>query len=146
MTNRSRGRANLALVLLALLAGQSVPAAFAQTATPTAPAVYMGRRIATTMHYTGAPWLVRESRQREEDCESLLRALAVKTGQTVCDLGCGNGFYTLKLARQVGPKGRVYAVDIQPEMLRMLKEAARRERLRNVVPQKSLRWVRIWLL
>jgi SAM-dependent methyltransferase len=95
---------------------------------------YMGREIATTMHYSGAPWLVRESRQREEDCKRLLAALKVKPGETVCDLGCGNGFYTLALARLVGPKGKVYAVDIQPEMLKMLKERAKKERVGNVTP------------
>src|SRR5438477_5415212 len=92
--------------------------AFPQT---TAPAVYMGREIALTMHYTGAEWLTRESRQREEDCATMLKALNVKPGQTVCDLGCGNGFYTLKLAQLVGPTGKVLAVDIQPEMLEMLR-------------------------
>ncbi len=95
---------------------------------------YMGREIATTMHYTGAPWLVRESRQREEDCKRLLAALKVKPGETVCDLGCGNGFYTLSLARLVGPKGKVYAVDIQPEMLEMLKQRTKKERVGNVAP------------
>ena len=70
---------------------------------------YMGREIAQTMHYTGAPWLVRESRQREEDCRLLLEALQIQPGQTICDLGCGNGFYTLELARRVGPEGTVYA-------------------------------------
>ena len=81
---------------------------------------YRGREIAQTMHFTGAPWLVRESRQREEDCRLLLEALDVRPGQTICDMGCGNGFYTLELARRAGAEGRVYAVDIQPEMLRML--------------------------
>lgn len=95
---------------------------------------YMGREIATTMHYSGAPWLVRESRQREEDCKRLLTALKVKRGQTVCDLGCGNGFYTIRLARLVGPEGKVYAVDIQPEMLDMLKKSAKKERVSNVTP------------
>lgn len=95
---------------------------------------YMGREIAQTMHYTGAPWLVRESRQREEDCRMLLEALALKPGQTVCDLGCGNGFYTLELARQVGPEGTVYAVDIQPEMLRLLVTRARQAKLFNIRP------------
>jgi ubiquinone/menaquinone biosynthesis C-methylase UbiE len=98
---------------------------------------HMGREIAQTMHYTGAPWLVRESRQREEDCRMLLEALAIKPGQTVCDLGCGNGFYTVELARQVGPRGTVYAVDIQPEMLRMLAERAAAENLRNIRPVLS---------
>jgi len=89
------------------------------------------------MHYTGAPWLVRESRQREEDCRMLLEALAIKPGQTVCDLGCGNGFYTVELARMVGPRGTVYAVDIQPQMLRMLAERAAAEGLRNIRPVLS---------
>ena len=95
---------------------------------------YMGREIAQTMHYTGAPWLVRESRQREEDCRMLLEALQIKPGQTICDLGCGNGFYTLELARQVGPEGTVYAVDIQPEMLRLLVTRARQAKLFNIRP------------
>ena len=95
---------------------------------------YMGREIAQTMHYTGAPWLVRESRQREEDCRLLLEALQIKPGQTICDLGCGNGFYTLELARRVGPEGIVYAVDIQPQMLRLLVARARQEKLFNIKP------------
>ncbi len=95
---------------------------------------YLGREIAQTMHYTGAPWLVRESRQREEDCRMLLEALELKPGQTVCDLGCGNGFYTLELARRVGPEGTVYAVDIQPEMLRLLVARARQAKLFNIRP------------
>lgn len=95
---------------------------------------YMGREIAQTMHYAGAPWLVRDSRQREEDCQMLLKALALEPGQTVCDMGCGNGFYTLELARRVGPEGKVYAVDIQPEMLHLLAERSRAEKIRNVKP------------
>jgi ubiquinone/menaquinone biosynthesis C-methylase UbiE len=95
---------------------------------------YLGREIAQTMHFTGAPWLVRDSRQREEDCKLLLGALELRPGQTVCDLGCGNGFYTVELARRVGPTGTVYAIDIQPEMLRMLAERAAAERLANIRP------------
>lgn len=106
---------------------QSVPIPPAQTH-------HFGREIAQTMHYTGAPWLVRESRQREEDCRTMLKALGVKPGQTICDMGCGNGFYTLQLARLVGPKGLVYAVDIQPEMLQMLARNAGEARLANIRP------------
>jgi ubiquinone/menaquinone biosynthesis C-methylase UbiE len=101
---------------------------------PPAQTHHFGREIAQTMHFTGAPWLVRESRQREEDCRTMLKALAVKPGQTVCDMGCGNGFYTLQLARLVGPKGLVYAVDIQPEMLQMLARNAAEARLTNIRP------------
>jgi ubiquinone/menaquinone biosynthesis C-methylase UbiE len=95
---------------------------------------HRGREIAQTMHYEGAAWLVRESRQREEDCRQLLDALAVEPGQSICDMGCGNGFYTLELARRVGPRGVVYAVDIQPEMLRMLAERAATAGLANIRP------------
>jgi len=101
---------------------------------PPAATHHLGREIARTMHYTGAPWLVRESRQREEDCRMLLEALGVGKGQTICDLGCGNGFYTLELARMVGPEGIVYAVDVQPEMLRMIAERAGDDNLTNIRP------------
>lgn len=115
--------------------------ATAQVATqeaPPAPTHYKGREIATTMHYLGAPWLVRDSRQREEDCETLLEKLDVRPGQVVCDMGCGNGFYTLQLARLVGSKGKVYAVDVQPEMLRLLRQRAKQARLANIVPVLGL--------
>jgi ubiquinone/menaquinone biosynthesis C-methylase UbiE len=101
---------------------------------PPAQTHHFGREIAQTMHFTGAPWLVRESRQREEDCRTMLKALEVKPGQTVCDMGCGNGFYTLQLARLVGPQGLVYAVDIQPEMLQMLAHNAAEAGLTNIRP------------
>ena len=121
------------LVCIAVL-GVTAAANAQLVAIPPAQTHYMGREIAQTMHYTGAPWLVRESRQREEDCRLLIEALAIKPGQTVCDIGCGNGFYTLELARLVGPQGTVYAVDIQPEMLRMLAHSATERGLGNIRP------------
>jgi ubiquinone/menaquinone biosynthesis C-methylase UbiE len=93
---------------------------------------YQGREIAQTMHYLGAPWLLRESRQREEDCETMLNQLRLKPGMTVCDLGCGNGFYTLHMAALVGPQGKVLAVDIQPEMLRLMEARAADADLHNI--------------
>jgi 2-polyprenyl-3-methyl-5-hydroxy-6-metoxy-1,4-benzoquinol methylase len=93
---------------------------------------YKGREIAQTMHYLGAPWLTRESREREEDCTTLLKALKIKPGDSICDMGCGNGFYTLKLARMVGERGKVIAVDIQREMLELLKESAAAENVNNI--------------
>mgnify|MGYP001795790432 CR=1 FL=1 len=88
------------------------------------------------MHYAGAPWLVRESREREEEPDKLIGALGVERGQTVCDLGCGNGFYALRLAPLVAPTGRVLAVDIQREMLELLRERAR---ARSVPGIKTIR-------
>jgi cyclopropane fatty-acyl-phospholipid synthase-like methyltransferase len=106
----------------------------AELQVPPARTEYFGRKIAPTMHYTGAPWLTRESRQREEDCATMLRELKVKPGMVVCDMGCGNGFYTVQLARMVGPEGSVFAVDIQAEMLRMMQARAEQAGLENIRP------------
>ncbi len=108
--------------------------AIAKEPVPPALTEYLGREIAVTMHYTGAPWLVRESRQREEDCEQLLKALKIQPGQVVCDMGCGNGFYTLQLADMVGPQGNVLAVDIQSEMLGYLRSQMRKKKVTNIQP------------
>lgn len=96
--------------------------------------VYEGRMIAQTMHYLGAEWLIRDSREREERCSLLLVNLGIKPGMTVCDMGCGNGFYALQIAKMVGRQGKVLGVDIQPEMLQMLKARAAEQKVKNVVP------------
>lgn len=98
---------------------------------------YKGRVIAQTMSYHGAPWLIRESREEEENPSKLLAALQLQPGQTVADIGCGNGFYTLLMAEKVGPAGKVYAVDIQPEMLQLLGKRAKAAGLDNIVPVLS---------
>ena len=98
------------------------------------PGWYMGREIAPTMSASGAEWLTRKTRQREEQPRKLLKALQVKHGQQVCDFGCGNGYYTLPLARAVGPRGKVFAVDIQQEMLDLLDARAQPRGLENIEP------------
>ena len=95
---------------------------------------YMGRTIAPTMHFSGAGWLTRPTRDQEEEPLKLLNSLKIKPGQTVCDFGCGNGFHSLQLAKRVGPTGAVHAVDIQPEMLEMLRERAGPRGLENIKP------------
>ena len=111
----------LPAVLLAALVAQVAPP---QEAAPPL-REYMGRKIAPTMSYEGGPWLVRVTREKEESCSKLLAALELKPGQVVADVGSGNGFYTFPLAKLVGPKGKVYAIDVQPEMLAMLEERAK---------------------
>lgn len=120
----------LQMLLLALAIGQEKPA----SKVPPALDEYKGRTIAQTMHFAGAPWLIRDSRQREEDCERMLANLGVKEGMTVCDMGCGNGFYSLQLATMVGDAGRVLAVDVQPEMLKLLRERMEKHGIDNVTP------------
>lgn len=108
------------------------PAPIAEPALPPPPSHYRGREIAQTMHWRGAEWLMRETRETEENATRLLDALNVQPGWTVCDLGCGNGYHTLPLARLVGSEGRVYAVDIQQEMLDLLAERTAAAGITNV--------------
>jgi cyclopropane fatty-acyl-phospholipid synthase-like methyltransferase len=119
-------------LLLAILAVAPVRAR-GEEKLPPALDYYKGREIAQTMHYLGAPWLTRESRDREEDCHTLLKALSLKPGMTVCDMGCGNGFYSLRVAEKIAP-GQVLAVEIQPEMLTLLRERASAAKIENVKP------------
>jgi ubiquinone/menaquinone biosynthesis C-methylase UbiE len=93
---------------------------------------YMGRRIALPMSYHGIPWLNRPERIQEENPQEMLEQLDVKPGMTVCDMGCGDGYYTIELAKRVGPSGKVIAVDIQPEMLQELSRRCQRNDLKNV--------------
>lgn len=122
------------LALFTLLAGEA-PCAGPQSPLPEAPPVqdsgdpeatpegrkeFLGRRVARTMHSSGANWLLRERREQEEGAMALRRWLDLQPGQVVCDFGCGNGYHTLPMARAVGAEGQVYAVDLQQEMLRLL--------------------------
>ena len=95
---------------------------------------YLGRIVAQPMSHLGASWLIRDSRESEERASESFRRLDLKSGMTVCDLGCGNGFWTLPMAEAVSPGGEVYAVDIQREMLRKLDERSDRAGVTNVRP------------
>jgi ubiquinone/menaquinone biosynthesis C-methylase UbiE len=91
-----------------------------------------GRQIASVMSHTGAEWLDRAEREREEAPDRALDAIGVSTGQTVADIGAGSGYFSVRLARRVGPSGRVFAVDIQPEMIALIDARIAREHLTNV--------------
>ncbi len=94
----------------------------------------MGRLIARTMHFSGAEWLTREEREDEERCSLLLTNLGLKPGQVVCDMGCGNGFYALPMAQLVGDQGRVIGVDVQAEMLELLRKRMEQSGVQNITP------------
>ena len=64
--------------------------------------------------------------------EEVVRALELKPGDRVADLGAGSGYFTFRLARAVGPAGKVYAVDIDPDMIAVLGERAKSENAANV--------------
>lgn len=112
-------------------AGQTAQAEAAEEIPP-ALTTYKGRTIAQTMHWLGAEWLLRQEREREEATTDLMRELKLKPGMVVCDMGSGNGYHSLKMAKAVGEEGKVYAVDIQPEMLRLLKARARAAGMSNI--------------
>ena len=96
------------------------------------PGYYQGRRIADVMSYEGAEWLIRPSRVDEEQPDKMLDALRIPEGATVADVGAGVGYTSLKIAQRVGPKGRVLATDLQPEMLRMLADNAEAAGVTNI--------------
>jgi ubiquinone/menaquinone biosynthesis C-methylase UbiE len=91
-----------------------------------------GRQIAGVMGVQGADWLNRPEREKEENPEGALDALKIRPGMVVADVGAGTGYMSLRLARRVGPTGRVYANDLQPEMLRRLRANAEQAGLTNI--------------
>ena len=95
---------------------------------------YMGREIAQVMGHQGAGWLERPAREKEERPARLMKALDLKPGAAVADIGAGSGYYTFRLANAVGPKGKVYAVDIQKEMLALIRQRMRAGKVENVEP------------
>jgi ubiquinone/menaquinone biosynthesis C-methylase UbiE len=92
-----------------------------------------GRRIAGVMGMNGADWLVRPEREAEEQPEKALDALNLKPGMVVADIGAGVGYMSLRIAKRVGPSGKVYANDLQPEMLDRLRQNAAKAGIGNVV-------------
>jgi SAM-dependent methyltransferase len=70
--------------------------------------------------------------------DQVVSALGLKKGETACDIGSGPGYFTLRLARAVGPGGFVYAIDVEARMLQALRERLERARVRNVAPVLAL--------
>jgi SAM-dependent methyltransferase len=117
-------RTAVSVLLLTLQA-----AAFAQGVHPVS-----GRRYAGVMGAAGADWLVRPEREQEEHPDAALDAIGIVKGSTVADIGAGVGYMTWRLAERVGPRGKVYGNDIQPEMLRQLRRNMEQRHLSNVEP------------
>jgi len=92
------------------------------------------RRPAPVMSALGADWLERPDRDEEQRPEEVIRTMGLEDGDVVADIGCGTGYFSRPMARAVAPRGRVYAVDIQSEMLRILGDRVDEEGLSNVMP------------
>jgi ubiquinone/menaquinone biosynthesis C-methylase UbiE len=110
-----------AWILTAVLAAQAAPVH-----------PISGRPIAPVMGWRGAAWLERSERIEEEAPELAVRLLQIPKGAAVADIGAGSGYMTMLLSAQVGPAGRVYANDVQPEMVDILRRRLAANRVTNV--------------
>ena len=112
---------------------------------------YHGRDIAQVMGHQGAGWLERSGREEEEGTDVLIDALDLQPDDVVADIGAGSGYFTFRISPRV-PRGKVLAVDIQPEMLEIIQQKQRDEGGNNVqtilgtvdnprLPADSVDWV-----
>ena len=98
---------------------------------------YMGRQIAQVMSHYGIDWLERDEREMEENTNLLLKNLAVKPGMIIADIGAGSGYHSVLLSKMVGT-GKVFAVDVELEMITYLNERIKREKLSHIIPVLSV--------
>jgi ubiquinone/menaquinone biosynthesis C-methylase UbiE len=94
---------------------------------------YMGRQIAHVMGHQAADWLERPTRQLEEKTDDMIEALKLKPGDMVADIGAGTGYVSWRMAKKILPGGKVYAVEIQQEMLDLLSANMKERGISNVV-------------
>lgn len=115
--------------------------------------LYMGREIAHTMSHEAAAWLDRPERLQEERTDLIIQALQsqIKPTDVIADIGAGSGYFSFRLAPMV-PQGKVYAVDIQPEMLAIIQSKREKNRMHQVetvlgtitdpkLPDNTVDWV-----
>ena len=98
---------------------------------------YLGREIAHVMGHRGAGWLERPEREKEEAPAKLVKAMQIKPGMVIGDIGAGSGYFTFRISPLVGDKGKVFAVDIQKEMLDIIQKRMRAKKVTNVVPVRG---------
>jgi ubiquinone/menaquinone biosynthesis C-methylase UbiE len=95
--------------------------------------IYMEREIARVMGHQATGWLERPNRYREERADLLLHSLQLKPNDVVADIGAGSGYFTFRISPKV-PQGQVLAVDVQEEMIVLLKEKRQERNALNVTP------------
>jgi ubiquinone/menaquinone biosynthesis C-methylase UbiE len=97
---------------------------------------YLGREIAHVMGHQGAAWLERSEREQEELPQKVVLNLQLKATDVVADVGAGTGYFTFRMASKV-PQGKVYAVDIQDEMLAIIESRKKALNASNVISLKG---------
>ena len=131
-SNHMHKRGRVTVLTGALAIATVLIVAAQQTATVPGIHPISGRRFAQPMSYLGADWLDRAERISEEEPDIALDAIKLVKGSTVADVGAGSGYMTVKMASRVGLTGKVYANDIQPEMLALLRQRLAKEQITNV--------------
>lgn len=91
-----------------------------------------GRKIAPVMGFAGADWLERSERESEEAPAEAIKLLNLRSGMAVADIGAGTGYFSIRMAKRIAPDGKVYAVDLQPEMLDRLRQRAAKQKVTNI--------------
>ncbi len=93
---------------------------------------YMGREIAFVMGHEGAAWLERPDREETELPQGVVQNMKLRPTDVVADVGAGTGYFSFRMSRLV-KQGKVFAVDIQPEMLAIIEERKRKLKVDNIV-------------
>ena len=96
--------------------------------------IYMGREIAKIMSFEGVAWLERNTRSQEENTNLAISRLPFSKNSVVADIGAGSGFYTFRVAPRVK---QVYAVEIQNDALKYLRDKSKELNLNNVLVVKA---------
>ena len=97
---------------------------------------YMGREISKVMGHLGASWLERPKREQEERTDLLIKGLDLKPSDKIADIGAGSGYFSFRMAKLI-PKGKVFAVDISPQMVGMVRAKMAQLKVTNVEPVQS---------
>ncbi len=92
---------------------------------------YLGRERSHVMGHLGSDWLERKEREQEEQVSQALKNMKLKADEVIADIGAGSGYYSFRMAERVS-KGKVLAVDLQPEMLDIMRQKIKRNKIKNV--------------
>jgi len=74
------------------------------------------------------------ARKEWQKPDVVVRSLRLKPGQTVAEIGSGPGYFTLRLAKAVGKRGRVFAAEVEPKMIAILRDRLEQKKVTNVTP------------
>ena len=86
----------------------------------------MGREISQVMGHLGASWLERPKREQEERTDLLIKSMNIQPTDHIADIGAGSGYFSFRMSKLL-PQGKVFAVDISPQMLGIIRAKNQRQ-------------------